>query len=399
MSEELRVAAVVSYFPTDAEPHSGMPIFNQMKAMARMTDLTVYVVRPQYPNARFLHPRSFLHRKYDPEYKVAGINVRYIGYPAIPFVSRVLNGRTCASRLLPHIRAARPDVLLSYIVYPEGNAAVRVGKALNIPIVVGAVGSDLRRIPDPWTRSLVKSTLRKADSVVTKSRELRTQAIRLGASQDKVFAILNGCDANLFCHADRDTARAELGVNPKSKLVVFTGRLVEVKGLRELVEAVAIARDAGESLEVALLGDGPLRPQLAALCQQRNVEDKFHFRGACSPVEVARWLAACNVFCLPSYSEGCPNVVLEALSCGRPVVASDVGGIPEIVDSTCGILVPPANPKALATGLLEAFSRTWNETQIARSYGRDWSDMAHETLEVCALAARRTRSVARFAIA
>ena len=126
-----------------------MPIFNQMKAMAKMTDLTVYVVRPQYPNVRFLHPRSFLHRKYDPEYKVAGINVRYLGYPAIPVLSRVMNGRTCASRLLPHIRAARPDVLLSYIVYPEGNAAVRVGKALDIPIVVGAVGSDLRRIPDP----------------------------------------------------------------------------------------------------------------------------------------------------------------------------------------------------------------------------------------------------------
>jgi len=146
--DNLRIAAVVSYFPTSAEPHSGMPIFNQMKALARIADLTVCVVRSQYPSIGFLRPRNFLHRRYDPRYTVDGIDVRYIGYPALPVVSRCLNGRVCAGRLLPHIRGLRPEVILSYIVYPEGSAAVRVGRKLGIPVVVGAVGSDLRRIPD-----------------------------------------------------------------------------------------------------------------------------------------------------------------------------------------------------------------------------------------------------------
>lgn len=387
--DPLRVAAVVSYFPTSAEPHAGMPIFNQMKAMAGMAELTVCVVRSQYPNIGFLRPKSFLLRRYDPRYTVEGIDVRYIGYPALPVISRGLNGRVCAGRLLPHLRELRPEVILSYIVYPEGNAAVRAGRKLGVPVVVGAVGSDLRRIPDSWTRRLVIRTLEQATFVVTKSRELRQQAIGLGAAPEKVRAILNGCDAALFQRAERGPARAPLPVRQDAKLVVFTGRLVEVKGLRELMEAAAALRRAGEPLEVALIGDGPLAPELQLQCRRNGIQDAVHFLGARSPVEVARWLAACDLFCLPSYSEGCPNVILEALSCGRPVVASNVGGIPEIVDEGCGILTPPGDAAALAAGLREALARTWDEARIAGSYRRDWSTMARETLEVCALAAGR----------
>jgi glycosyltransferase involved in cell wall biosynthesis len=389
MAEQLRIAAVVSYFPTSSEPHSGMPIFNLMKALSRMAELKVHVVRSHYPSLRFLHPRNSLHRSYDPNYQVAGVDVRYIGYPALPVVTRPLNGRSCASRLLPHIRASRPDVLLSYIVYPEGNAAVRVGGKLGIPVVVGAVGSDLYRIPDRWIGGLVRDTLRRASFVVTKSRQLREQAIRLGAPADKVQAILNGCDSSLFRYGSREEARRELSVDPAARLAVFTGRLVEVKGLPGLLEAVARVRRDGPPLELALIGDGPLAPALRQLSRRLGIEAGVRLLGARSPAEVARWLAAADVFCLPSYSEGCPNVVLEALSCGRPVVASEVGGIPEIVGGHCGILVPPGDSGALAAALKEALARAWDEEKIAGSYRRDWSVMARETLEICRRVAGR----------
>jgi glycosyltransferase involved in cell wall biosynthesis len=98
---------------------------------------------------------------------------------------------------------------------------------------------------------------------------------------------------------------------------------------------------------------------------------------------VARWLAAADLLCLPSYSEGCPNVVLEALYSGRPVVASDVGGIPELVDDTSAVLVPARDVAALADGLSRALSRTWDEAAIARSRGRSWEVAAHELFEIC----------------
>src|SRR5688500_8705241 len=132
-SDRLRLAAVISYFPTSSEPHTGMPIFNQMRAMADIADLSVYVVRPRYPKMNFLRPRTFLNREYDPNYSIPGMEMRYVSYPALPLLSRGLNGRACAAKLLPLLRAKQPDVILSYIVYPEGNAAVRVGEKLGVP--------------------------------------------------------------------------------------------------------------------------------------------------------------------------------------------------------------------------------------------------------------------------
>jgi teichuronic acid biosynthesis glycosyltransferase TuaC len=83
---------------------------------------------------------------------------------------------------------------------------------------------------------------------------------------------------------------------------------------------------------------------------------------------------------LPSYMEGCPNAVLEALACGRPVVATSVGGIPEIMNETCGCLVPPQNPQALAHGLNSVLDRTWNPAEISAVHGRSWNTVADELL-------------------
>jgi glycosyltransferase involved in cell wall biosynthesis len=107
------------------------------------------------------------------------------------------------------------------------------------------------------------------------------------------------------------------------------------------------------------------------------------FVGRKEPAEVARWMAACDLLCLPSYSEGCPNVLLEALFCGRPVVASNVGGVPELVDSGCAILVPPRDPARLADALAQALTRPWDAAAIAAHYGRSWDDVGRETFEAC----------------
>jgi glycosyltransferase involved in cell wall biosynthesis len=94
-------------------------------------------------------------------------------------------------------------------------------------------------------------------------------------------------------------------------------------------------------------------------------------------------MRAADVFCLPSYSEGCPNVVVEALACGRPVVATKVGGIPELVNETCGMLIPPRNAGELAKALDRALSKPWDSEEIARTFTRSWETVAAETLAVC----------------
>src|SRR5207253_2909814 len=127
----------------------------------------------------------------------------------------------CARYLSPHVAAFKPDLILNYGVYPEGGAAIGLGKALGIPVVLGAIGSDLNRIPDPATKWLTRRALRQASYVFAVSKQLRYQAIGLGASPDRTLVIQNGCDTSLFRLADRDAARAELKVDPQPSLVLF----------------------------------------------------------------------------------------------------------------------------------------------------------------------------------
>jgi glycosyltransferase involved in cell wall biosynthesis len=103
---------------------------------------------------------------------------------------------------------------------------------------------------------------------------------------------------------------------------------------------------------------------------------------ACAFDEVALWMAASNIVTLPSYMEGLPNVVLEALSCGRPVVATNVGGIPEILNDECGRLVPPRDARALAQALASVLDKGWNANAIAARGRRSWEDVAAELREV-----------------
>jgi glycosyltransferase involved in cell wall biosynthesis len=114
-----------------------------------------------------------------------------------------------------------------------------------------------------------------------------------------------------------------------------------------------------------------------------GIADRFLFPGRLSSAQIVEWLAASDLFCLPSYSEGCPNVIVEAIACGRPVVATDVGGIPELVDESCGVLVPARDSGKLREGLERALATTWDPLRIAAHLGRSWETVAQETYELC----------------
>ena len=119
-----------------------------------------------------------------------------------------------------------------------------------------------------------------------------------------------------------------------------------------MLEAVTrLDHDFRSSLDVIFVGDGKLGIELRSRVQQLGLNDTIQFAGRRPPDEVPSWMAAADLLCLPSRREGCPNVVLEALACGRPVVASNVGGVPELLSEQNGIVVPPDNPDRLAAGM------------------------------------------------
>jgi glycosyltransferase involved in cell wall biosynthesis len=348
--------------------------------MARQADVQVF-----YPNARYpswLRPRSRTYEELDVSWRPGDVKTNYYNFPSLPLVARPLNGWMAAQTLLPHVRKFAPDVIFSCFLYPAGYAALRIGRALSVPTVVMSIGSDLNSIGDPLSAMFTRLVLRESDFLVTVSSDLRDKGVAMGASPEKSRAIVNGCDLSVFHVRDRQEARQHLGVDPDAEAVVYIGRMDLKKGLHELVEAVASLRSARPNLQMYLVGDGPDRSMIKSAIDGRDAAGYIHFFPACEFDDVAAWMAAADLVTLPSYMEGCPNVVLEAQACGRPVVATNVGGIPEIMSTTCGCLVPPRDAAALARAIASVLDQTWDANAISAQRGRSWNTVSDELLAV-----------------
>jgi glycosyltransferase involved in cell wall biosynthesis len=379
----MKIAVVTQYFPVKEQPYRGHSAYQTLLKLKQWADIEVFSPQARYPQS--LLPKCRAWASTDLSFKVNEFKTCYFDYPAIPGLTRAINGVVCANRLEPLIRSSRPDLILNYWLYPEGFAAVRVGRKLGIPVMVKSIGSDLNLLSGAVVPRLAKYTMEHANIVMTVSSDLRRKAIAMGVAAEKIHAITNGCDTSVFKPQSKLEARQHLKIDPQSKLVMYVGRLDVMKGLRELVTACAGLSRTRSSLELCLVGDGPAQPELEELAAELGIRHRVHFAGVCDSQTVARWIAACDVFALPSYSEGCPNVVLEALNCGRPVVATNIGGIPDLVDDHCGILVPSRDSVALTNALDEAIDRTWDFTDISRRSYRGWEQVAQEVFELAKL--------------
>jgi glycosyltransferase involved in cell wall biosynthesis len=373
----MKIAVLTQYFPVREEPYRGHSAYQTLLRLKAWADIEVIAPQAKYPS--WLPPRSRRWTSTDLSYTDSEFRATYLAYPAIPVLSRALSGRLVARLVEPHLRRIKPDVILNYWLYPEGYAAVEVGRELGIPVVLTAIGSDVNRSAGIAARRS-KSAMQRADLTLTVSEALRQKVLEMGISPRKVQAILNGCDINVFCPADAMQARNELGISSDQKLIVYVGRYDLLKGLRELVEATARIVPQHPEVALALVGEGPALETLKVLASQLGIAERVCFVGPFKSQQVSRWLAACDVFCLPSYAEGCPNAVIEALNCGRPVVASNVGGIPELVGSNCGVLIPPRRVDLLATALAESLDRVWDHRHIATVSYRGWEQVAADNL-------------------
>lgn len=376
----LRIAVPARYFPSSAEPWAGRSAYQSLRVLAREAEVRVF-----YPNATYpalLKPRSRLFNKLDPSYCPPDVKVNYYDFPALPLISRPFNGRMAARTLLPHVREFAPDIIFSFYLYPYGYAALQIGKALAVPVVIESIGSDVNGIADPFSAIHTRTVLREADFLVTVSEDLRRKIIAMGAPPEKTRTVINGCDLSVFHVRNRFEARRSLGLDPDSQAVIYIGRLDVKKGLRELVQAAVKLHPQWPRLHTYIVGDGPDKPAIEAAIQGGNAESYVHLAESCGFDDVAVWMAASDLVTLPSYMEGCPNVIVEALACGRPVVATRVGGIPEIMDEDSGCFVRPRRPDELAQAIAVVLNRTWTPEVLSAKWSRAWSVGATELLEI-----------------
>ena len=375
----LRIAVVTAHYPSSAEPTRGRPAYQTLRKLAQQCEVEVFYPHAAYPS--FLKPRSRTYDSLDHSYSLPGVTAHYYDYSVLPLLSRPFNGFGAGRALLPHVRRFNPDLVFSYCLYPDGYAGLTVARALSVPFAAMGVGSDVHSIHDSFSLKRTKTLLREADLLLAISGDLRERMISMGAAATKTRTVISGSDPEVFHVRDRGTARAQLGIDPSAEAVVFIGRMDLKKGPRELVDASASLQPNRPNLHVYLVGDGPDAPLVKSAIAAHNAGGFIHIIPGCDFDQVAVWMAAADLVTLPSYMEGCPNVVLEALACGRPVVATDVGGIPEIMSDACGRLVPPRDSQALARALDSVLNSQWDAASIAAHWSRSWSVVADELLD------------------
>lgn len=376
-----RIAIVTPIFPVEQDKTRGRFTYETAKALTQLGQVRVYIQQPQYP-AILGRPAAGGGLLLD-DYAKEGLDVEAVDYPAVPGLTRGINGYMGGRRLLDRVRGFKPDVLIGYWVYPDGYAALHAARKLGVPAVIGALGSDIH-LQKGVSARLSRTTLQQADAVIAVSEAMRQSVIHeYGATAERVHTIVNGFNTGVFFAQPQAGVRAKLGVAADAKLIIYVGRLIEAKGLRELITAFAPVAASDANARLVLVGNGPFKDALTAEVAKHGLEQRVTFTGGLEPRLVADWIGAADLLTLPSWSEGYPNVLVEALACGRPVVATRVGGIPEIINASNGVLVPARDANALGTALKDTLQRPWDHAAIAASMRRTWLDVGRETLAVC----------------
>jgi len=312
------------------------------------------------------------------------IKVFYPRYLLIPKISMPFHGILMwfgIRNLVVQLHSEKQfSIIDGHYIYPDGLAAVLMGKMLDIPVVLSARGSDIHQFSAFHTiRPQIAYALRRADKVVSVCKALEEIINDLGIPTKKVHVIPNGIDSSRFDIVDRGKIRNKLNIPINKKVILSVGGLVPVKGHKWFVDAIKKMISTNENVIAFIIGEGTERYNLQDQINQLQISDKVKLVGQKPNNELSLWYNAADVFCLPSSREGWPNVLMESLACGTPVVATKVFGAPEIItNDNLGILVDQT-ADSISEGLMAALNCDWNRMIIRQHVvGRSWEVVARE---------------------
>ncbi len=375
----MRVVAITQIWPNSLEPFAAAFNLQQFRELSALCDLEVLSAVASFPFSSITGqpPRPARLSRLPPHEIVAGVPTTYLRQLYIPKIGLPIAVPLYLASSLPHrALVAHADVVLGTWAYPDACAAVLLARQLGKPSVVKVHGSDLNVIAKRRSaRAILSLVLPLADALVSVSEPLSRELVDLGVSRERIHLVQNGVDDTLFFPRDRAAVRREIGVPEGKKVVFFVGRLEPAKGIGELMAAWDRVSARRSDATLVLAGEGVSRAEVDAWAKRHG--DAVRVLGGAPLSDVARWHGASDLFTLPSWREGTPNAVLEALASGRPVVATRVGGIPDVLrEPEAGYLVPAKDPVALADALLRALSRDWSADAVRKTGPGTWKDSA-----------------------
>ena len=371
----MRSLQVSQDFPDEFYPNRGMFVKQAIDAIHR-GGVEVEVVSPR---ARVLPVRGF------PNHLFARVPVREreslrnLGYPIhhpryiYPVPKRLFYrfaGPGYARSVTPYVtrNVERAHIIHAHFAYPDGYGILPVRQSWGVPLVVHLRGGFIwsTGAAYPQIREKHLRVLNVADRLIAVSRDTRDEYLNLGIPGEKIEVIPNGVDTDRFRTMSRENARAELGLPADRPIILYAGYLIPRKGLQFLMEAIpGLVRDHDPLF--LILGEGEMRGELERGIASGGLEANVRLPGRIPHDLMPLYLNAMDCLVLPTQKEGRPNVVMEAMAVERPVVATAVSGIPEVVaDGTTGTLVPPRDAGALR----EALDRILADPELGRRMGR-----------------------------
>lgn len=374
-----RIVVLSSLFPSSRQPGAGLFIRERMFRVGQQLPLAVVSPVPWFPFQGMARRWRAGFRPDAPRHEYQqGIDVWFPRFPSIPGMFKGLDGVMMAlgawSRLRQLKREGRMDILDAHFAYPDGYAATLLGHWLNVPVTITLRGTEKRHVENPSLASKVKTAMERASRIFSVSESLRQLALGLGIPAAKVRVVGNGVDLQRFAPQPRAEALAALGLPEGAQVLITVGALVERKGFHRVIELMPRLRERFSGLTYLVVGgtspEGDISAQLRQQVRDLGLEDAVRFLGAVAPEQLRVPLSAADVFVLPSRNEGWANVLLEAMACGVPVVATDVGGNAEVVrEPSLGSIVPFGDAEALRIAIEHALLMRWDRNVI-REYAR-----------------------------
>jgi glycosyltransferase involved in cell wall biosynthesis len=385
----MKVLVFTSLFPNNMLKRHGVFIKERVTHFAKRDGCEVKVVAPVpfFPPLRINYRWKYSQvLEFEP---LNGLEIYHPRYFMIPKIAMALQGWMMFLGVLRKVREIQDsfdfDLIDAHYMYPDGFAAVLLGKTLRRPVVVSARGSDINLFSEIRViRGLLRYTLARAVRVISVSKALKEAMVRLGTPQDKIKVIPNGVDKSKFYPIPREEARTKLGLRNRT-ILLSVGHLVPVKGFDLILKALQILVETHhrKDLYLVIAGDGVLRKKLEQLIATLHLKDNVLLVGEVPHQELVYWYNAADFFCLGSSHEGWPNVILEAMSCGKPVIGTKVGGIPEIIENVQLGLLTQRSEEEIAQTILDACTRQWHPEKILEFADKhSWEQVAGEVQEV-----------------
>jgi len=390
---KIKILAISYLFPNCNQPNHGIFVLNRLTAMSKYADVTVINPLPD----SFMHQRlaRFAHLQNVPaQENMNGITVYHPRYFSIPGHLKSIEVLSYYQAVLSVVNqlSEQFDLIDLHWTFPDLPTGAFLSKKLSTPFHVTLRGMEAFHLQDGGLRKhIVAHYLAKADRVISLSEEMAVKANELAATGDKTTVIRNGVATDKFYFIEQSECRHKLALPLDKKIILGVGALIHRKGFDLVMKALAELIQLPElaNTQFYILGaegpEGDFRQELNEYIEQHKLQQHVVFAGAIANSELITWYNAADVFCLSSRGEGSPNVLTEALACGTPAVATNVGSVPEIMasEANLGYCVESENIQQLTQSLEKVLLGNYNRTKQAESFNKyNWDWCAQQVMQL-----------------